>query len=398
MSQDRPQDWNPRATSVIEDQICAYDALRRECPVAFSDYLQWSLFRHDDVLRVLHDHETFSSVVSSHVAIPNGMDPPEHTLFRQIIAPYFGPSAMTQFEPVCREVAMNLAMRLPMRGEVELIRDFAQDFALQIQCAFMGWPLNLHEPLRDWTRRNQDATLAGDREAMVAVASQFDGYIRDLLRARLIEGAKASDDPTTRLLHEQVDGRLISEEEIVSIIRNWTVGELATISACVGIIVGYLAQRPNLQNWLRSQPEHLPTAIDEILRIDAPLIANRRRTTRPVEIGGRQIEAGERLTLIWASANRDEAKFDDPEAFRLDRNPGDNLLYGAGVHVCPGAPLARLELRIILEEFLARTQNFSLLNGKPPSRAAYPNGGFAILPLWIDAAPATTATTIEAGC
>lgn len=395
MSQDHPQDWDPRVTPVLDDQISAYDQMRRQCPVAFSNYLQWSLFRHHDVLRVLRDHETFSNAASAHLSIPNGMDPPGHTLFRRIVEPYFGPSAIRQFEPVCRRIAANLVTQLPVRGQVELMRDFAQDFALQIQCAFMGWPAELHEPLRDWTRRNRDATLAADREAMAAVALQFDGYIRDLLQARRAAGAAAPDDATTRLLHEQVNGRAISDEEIVSIVRNWTVGELATISACVGLVVGYLAARPSLQSRLRSEPALLPAAIDEILRIDAPLISNRRRTTRTVEIGGRKIDAGERLTLIWASANRDEAKFGDPDEFRLDRNPNDNLLYGAGIHVCPGAPLARLELRIIMEEFLARTQNLSLVKDKPPSRATYPSGGFATL--WVEMAQAMTSTSLEAG-
>lgn len=217
------------------------------------------------------------------------------------------------------------------------------------------------------------------------------------MQARRAAGATAPDDATTRLLREQVNGCSISDEEIISIVRNWTVGELATISACVGLIVGYLAARPNLQSRLRRQPELLPAAIDEILRIDAPLIANRRRTTRPVEIGGRKIDAGERLTLIWASANRDEARFGDPDELRLDRNPDDNLLYGASIHACPAAPLARLELRIIMEELLARTQSFSLVKDKPPTRAAYPSGGFATLPLWVDATPATSSTSLGAG-
>ena len=89
------------------------------------------------------------------------------------------------------------------------------------------------------------------------------------------------------------------------------------------------------------------------------------------------------MTLIWASANRDEAVFGDPDEFRLDRDPSQNLLYGAGIHVCPGAPLARLELRIVMEELLARTRRIALVPGKPPARAMYPASGFSSLPLWV---------------
>jgi cytochrome P450 len=109
-----------------------------------------------------------------------------------------------------------------------------------------------------------------------------------------------------------------------------------------------------------------------------------RQAARAVEIGGRKIAAGERLTLIWASANRDEAVFGDPDEFRLDRDPSQNLLYGAGIHVCPGAPLARLELRILMEELLARTRRIALVPGKPAVKAMYPASGFSALPLWVD--------------
>lgn len=120
-----------------------------------------------------------------------------------------------------------------------------------------------------------------------------------------------------RLLHERVEGRALTDEEIASILRNWTAGERGTIAAAVGILVEYLAARPQLQQQLRMEPARLPAAIDEILRIHAPLVANRRVTTCPVEIGGRQIGAGERVTILWASANRDEAVFGDPDEFLL---------------------------------------------------------------------------------
>jgi cytochrome P450 len=383
MSKKPPPDWDPRSQTVLDDQIAAYDRMRERCPVAYSDYLHWSLFRHADVVRVLNDHETFSNAVSRHLSVPNGMDPPEHTGYRKIVEAYFGPQRMQAFEPVCREIAVDLANDLPDEGETELMDGLAQNFALRVQCAFMGWPEDLHEPLRQWVLKNQAATLGGHRAATAAVALEFDSYIRELLNQRREAGSEAPDDTTTDLLKERVDGRPLTDEEIVSIIRNWTVGELGTISASVGIVAHYLAERPELQRQLREQPSLLPAAIDEILRLHAPLIANRRVTTRAVEIGGRELEAGERVTLIWASANRDEAVFGDPDELRLDRDPSLNLLYGAGIHVCPGAPLARLELRLVIEELLARTRRIALAPGKPPVRAMYPGSGFSSLPLWV---------------
>lgn len=378
-----PSDWDPRSDAVLKDQITAYDDMRRHCPVAHSAYLNWSFFRHQDVMRALHAPETFSNVVSSRTAVPNGMDPPQHTPYRRIIEPYFNTQRMEAFEPVCRKIAVDLVELLPRAGEVEFISAFAEDFALQVQTAFLGWSPDLHEPLRLWTRKNHKATLARDTAAMEDVAYEFDGYIRALLAERRNAGAEAPDDITTSLLRERVADRLLDDEEIVSILRNWTVGELSTISASVGILAHYLAERPDLQQQLREHPSQLPTAIDEVLRIHAPLMANRRITTRPVDIGGQLLPAGARITLMWSSANRDEVVFGDPDEFRLDRDPTLNLLYGAGIHVCPGAPLARLELRIIFEELLARSSQIALVTEREAVKAVYPGSGFTALPIQV---------------
>jgi len=380
MTHAKSADWNPRSEDVLNDQIAAYDAMRKRCPVAHSDYLWWSLFRHEDVVRVLEDHETFSNAASNHLSIPNAMDPPEHTPYRKIIERYFTVEDIKAFDPECRQIADTLVADQPRGETVELMAGFAQPFALRSQCAFMGWPDTLHEPLRQWIGKNHQATRAGNRAAMAQIAVEFDGYIKQQLVIRRDAGEQAPDDVTNRLLQEKINGRPLSDEEIVSIVRNWTVGELGTIAASVGILVHYLAAHSVLQAELRQQPANLPDAIDEILRIHAPLIANRRIATCPVEIGGRKLDAGERLTLIWAAANRDEAVFGDPDAFDPERNRDNNLLYGAGVHVCPGAPLARLELRLLMESLLANIHEITLVSDQLPERASFPACGFSSLP------------------
>ncbi|MGB3899962.1 MAG: cytochrome P450 [Mesorhizobium sp.] len=374
-------DWDPRSGQVLSDQIKAYDEMRHHCPVAYSHYLGWSLFRHEDVVRALDDHDTFSSAVSNHLSVPSGMDPPRHTPYRQLIECHFEPARVEAFEPLCRTISADLVSALDRSVEIDLVTRLAQRFAVRIQCAFLGWPDNLHAPLLEWVRRNHEATLARDTAAMAMIAHEFDGYIHDLLEARLQAGATAPDDITTDLLRQQIGGRPLNHEEIVSILRNWTVGELGTITACVGILAHYLAQKPQLQRQLREEPGLLPAAIDEILRLHAPLISNRRVTTKPVEIGERKIAAGERVTLIWASANRDEIVFGDPDEFRLDRDPAKNLLYGRGIHVCPGAQLARLELRIVMEQLLKDTSEIAPAPGCQPAIAIYPASGFSTLPL-----------------
>ena len=384
MTKTKP-DWDPSAPDAHVDQIATYDAIRRRSPVAFSERMHWSLLGHAEVMQALHDPASFSNVVSAqHPAVPNGMDPPEHTAFRRLIDPYFGPAAMADFAPICRRIATAGVRRLPA-GEVEMMGDLADDLALEMQCAFMGWPESLHEPLRGWMVASAAATRARDPAATAAVAQVFAGYVADQLDARRKAGDAAPDDPTTRLLRERIDGRPLTLTEIVSIVRNWTVGELGTIAASIGIVAWYLAGEPELQATLRADPTDLSAAIDEILRIHPPLAANRRTTTKPLEIGGRSLGAEERVTLIWASANRDPAAFGDPDRFDPAGNAAKNLLYGAGIHVCPGAPLARLELETITGALLARTRAIRR-SARPVERAVYPSSGFRVLPLVIELA------------
>lgn len=376
-------DWDPREDAVQRDQLAAYDAMRERCPVAYSEVLGWSLFRHADVVRVLLDPQSFSSVVSSHRAVPSGMDPPEHTEYRRVVDRYFQRDSMEAFEPACREIAANLVQMLRGRDEVELTSEFAAPFAVHVQCAFLGWPAHMHEPLHHWMLKNHGATFLQDRAAMAEIAREFEGYVDELLQSRRLAGAYASEDITTRLMRDEAFDRPLEDEEIVSILRNWTAGEVGTISAAVGILAHFLAERPEVQQQLRAEMDLLPAAIEEILRLHGPLVANRRITTRPVEIGGRKIPAGERVWLNWISANRDGRVFSEPGEFQLDRDQTNNLLYGSGIHVCPGAPLARLEMRVVLEELLTQSRHITFASAEPPIQARYPGSGYSQLAIMI---------------
>lgn len=372
--------WDPQSDAVQEDQIAAYDAIRKKCPIAHSDYLHWSIFSHKEVKRILEDHQTFSNQFSRYISIPNGLDLPQHREYRKLIEPYFNKAAVEKFKPLCQTITTELCHLL--QGEVEVTETFATEFSIQIQAAFMGWPDSLHQPLLEWITKQHQATLQNDRKTLEKMALEFDGHIRSQLAWRRNLGENAPNDVTTSLLKEEVADRLLTDEELVSIIRNWTVGELGTITACVTIITHYLAIHPEIQRRLREEPSIRRRAIDEILRIHAPLISNRRITTKEVEVGGVTLPVNTRLTLMWASANRDEEVFGDPDEFRLDRNPEDNLLYGAGLHICPGERLARLELEVLLDAMLAMTTHWHLVEGKQPERDHYPASGFS--ELWVN--------------
>lgn len=371
-------DWDPRSQEVRRDPLSAYDAMRETMPLAYSDLLGWSVFRHADVLRVLHDPATFSSQVSRHLSVPSGMDPPAHTPYRKLIEPFFCESRMIAFEPACRSIVTKLLFAMSGRREVEAMEQLATPLAVQMQCAFMNWPESMQQELAAWLRDNQAAVFSEDRDRLAHLARHFVDAIRFVLHNRSEEG----NDVTAELLRMKVDGRPLNERELVSILRNWTAGEVGTLSAATGILVRYLAADRELQQRLRDEPSHLPYAIEEILRIEGPLISNRRVNTAPVEFHGRRIEAGERITVIWPAANRDGRAFDEPTRFRWGRDQSMNLLWGAGIHVCPGAPLARLEMRVILEELLAMTSSIQPAE-VPAQPATYPAGGYSLVPVRV---------------
>ncbi|MBV6271566.1 cytochrome P450 [Alcaligenaceae bacterium CGII-47] len=375
--------WDPRSPEFLDDPIGAYDALRQRCPVAQSAALHLSVFGHADTLRILMDPDTFSSQASRRVSVPNSMDPPEHSAYRKIIEPYFNAERMTQFAPRLQALSRDLVARLPVDAEIDIMATLAYPFALQTLCGFLGWPDSVHEPLYQWIHKKNAATQSGEHAALALVATEFDSTIRNLLAARRKAGDQVPDDATTRLMNEQVGARALNETEIVSILRNWTVGELGTMAASVGIIANYLATHASLQQKLRDTPSLIDAANNEILRIHAPLLANRRRTTQAVCLGDTNLEAGERVSVLWVSANRDPSVFENPDEFRLGRNPKLNLLYGAGIHACPGAPLARMALESIISVLLAQTQQITPSSTRAPTHNAYPAGGYSQAPIHI---------------
>lgn len=381
MNDEQNDDWDPQHASTLEDQRRAYDEMRERCPVAHSEFMGWSVFRHEDVATVLADPETYSNV-SRFLAIPNGMDPPGHDRYRKALAPNYDPEQMSRIEPSAREIAANLLAPV-LAGEskeMEFINGFAMPFALKTLCALLGWPEKQWECLGGWTHDSQQAAFSREPGVGKALASLFSGHVKANLEMHRASSNGVSD-ATDALLRTEVDGVRLDDDQIVSVLRNWTAGH-GTVVAGLSILVLHLAKSPELQEKLRSDPSRIPAAIEEILRVDGPLVANPRTTTREVEIGHRTIPKGEKLALMWIAANRDPRAFDDPDAVKLERDNEASMVWGQGIHFCQGAPLARLEMRVALEELLARTKHFELTDATP-HRAVYPSNGLAALSLRI---------------
>jgi len=371
--------WEPLAEPALADQRGTYDRMRAACPLARSPR-GVTLFRHADVVAAALDPTTFSSAVSAHRQIPNSLDPPEHTAFRTVIDTFFSAERMRALEPKLRVVARDIVGRLPRAVTIDAVRDFGYPFAVRAQTAWLGWQGG-ERTLLAWMHENHHATRSGDRSRTAAVAAAFDEIVAQQVRSRRAQGSAAPDDPTTELLRIHVNGRRLADEDIVSILRNWTAGDLGSMAASIGVVVHFIATHADVQAALRADTSPLARAVDEMLRIDDPFLVNRRVVTRRTQVAGFDLEPGTRVYLNWTSANRDEAAFAEPTVYRPVEHASRNLVYGVGIHACPGRPLATLELVVGLATLLTSTTHVYLAPDEAPQRETYPVGGWRRLPI-----------------
>ena len=359
------------------------DKLRQQHDVITNENGEWVLLRHTDVMSAALDDTHFSSHDSRFLQIPNGLDGAEHDRFRALIDSYLTSEALTPYLPVFKNVAIDLMRSLNKGVVINAVSDIGAVFAVRAQCAWLGWPAELEPKLLQWMRDNHSATRSKDNAKMAQVAQDFDEIIRSIIRPYRSADTTGNthefideDSVTARLCRARIEGRELSETELVSILRNWTGGDLGSIALCVGVIVAYLSQHPEQFDTLTTATDsELEAVINEILRIDDPFVSNRRITTCPVTIGEQQLPAGARVQLNWTSANRDKAVFGN-NAFAPEKHAADNLIYGVGRHVCPGRLLATCQLRIATRALLNSITHITLATNEALEREQPPLGGY----------------------
>lgn len=368
----------PDEVSPAGRDLRAYtDELRPDHPVVRNDRGEWVLLRHDLVRAVASDSARYSNAVSRHLQLPNGLDGDEHAAFRRALDPFLDPAALAPHRVTFEAIAAELVASLPRGDAVEAVHEIGAPFAVRAQSAWLGWPRELEHRLLVWITANHAATRSGDPLRTAEVADDFDDIIRSVLTGR--RARPEPIDVTDRLLRVEVGGRPLTDAEIISVLRNWTGGDLGSIALCLGVLVHELACRPGVQTRLRAgvPDAELDLVIDELLRIDDPFVSNRRVSTRPVDLNGISLPAGARVKLHWTSANRDAAVFGDADNFDPAGHAADNLVYGTGRHACPGRALATLELRIAVRALLAGTSTIVLDPERPAEREVAPVGGWA---------------------
>lgn len=388
-----PVDGDAPAPEGVADARAAYDELRERCPVARDAEGTCYILRHEGVRRAALDDATFSSAVSRFRSVPNSMDGDEHRRFRALVDQFLGAERVAALVPMLRDVSEAVVAALPRGVAIDAVHEWGAIVAVRAQSRWLGWPAALEQTLLTWVKDNQEATRAGALASTRAIAQRFDAIVRGQVieRQSAAQRGEARGDVTAELMLAAVEDpeapggrRALTQAETVSVLRNWTAGDLGSLALALGVIVHYLATHPELQAELRRRVRDtsaLDRAIDEILRIDDPFVQNRRVTAREVEIGGHTLPRGASVVLSWTAANRDPAVFGDPDAYRPDENASENLVYGVGRHACPGRALATHELREALAALLRATHAITLSPGDHAVREALPLGGYARVPI-----------------
>lgn len=295
--------------------------------------------------------------------IPIEIDPPEHASYRRLIQPRFSPGFLKSLEPRIEEVADDLIAKFVGKAGGDLATGLALPLPSVGLALWMGFEPSEGAMLSEWADRRLRAIQAEDTETNRAVLTELRGWLTDAVERREGAAVDADGGDIIDLLRSAVvNGRPLSTEEIVGYIQILVFAGHETTASGIANSIWHLAQHPDRQQWLRDNLELLPEAVEEFLRLDAPVQAMGRTATVDVELDGHCIHAKEPVLLFWGAANHDPAAFKDPGEFRLRRaeEEGAHLSFGWGAHRCIGAPLARLEMAIALSKVLTLLPPFSL--------------------------------------
>jgi cytochrome P450 len=377
-------DFDPLAPETFETFHADFARLRRECPVAHSDAYNgfWALTCYDDVVAALRDPR-FTTTVQNVVPKlaftgrrpPLHLDPPEHTPYRAALNPYFTAEKMARLEPRLREIVAGLLQPMVDAGGGDMCEDFSYRLPGYVFAEFFNLTpelgLRIREASRDFNVAVQDFVEADVKRTSMAL---YD-IAREIIALRKAEPLDPADDPASGLLATG-----LPEDMLLGTIRQFIVVGMIAPSVFVGSMAIHLAQNPDVQAQLRGDPSLIPAAVDEYLRLLTPYRGFARTAKEDVVIRGRTIPKDEPIALVFASANRDEDVFPEPDRFVLSRpNVKQHVAFGMGPHRCAGAPLGTLMLRLTLEELLGRTREIEVVG--EPRMTRWPEWGTLSVPV-----------------
>jgi len=367
---DWAEDFDIFHPDYVRDPYPIWDGLRDRCPVAHTERWGGSYLptAHADVVAVAHDVERFSSIEVTVAPIPAtyddhgqrirsiiASDPPDHTPERRLLLPFFAPKAVERFREPTRELCRHLLRSFVERDEVDVAEEYAKQIPPRVIAEILGIDPARGNEFAEWVRGVLELGLqdAEIRERYRAIIERF--FLDEIERRRVEPG----DDLISYLLSAQLDGEPVPMHVVRGNVSLMLIAGIDTTWSSIGAALWHLAEHPEDRRRLAADPALIPVAVEELLRAYAP-VTMARLARHDTTLGDRGLTRGDRVLLSFPAANRDPAVFERPDEVVIDREINRHVAFGAGIHRCLGSNLARMEMQVALEEFLAMIPEFEL--------------------------------------
>jgi cytochrome P450 len=367
-------DFDVLDPAYVAEPFGIWDELRRTCPVAHTDRRgsTWLPTRYQDVVDLAHDIGHFSSTeitvipfagepsdepVLEYGVPPISADPPLHTWTRRLLLPWFSHRRVEGYEPMTRKLCAELVDGFVMSGSADAAGDFAQQIPVRVIAAILGVPSSLSGTFTGWVRDVLE--FADDPELRRRGVEGLIGFFVEEVARRKRE---PGDDLLSDLLHSDFEGAPVEESVVLGVAALVLIAGVDTTWSAIGSSLWHLATHDGDRRRMVSEPDLMPLAVEELLRAYSP-VTMARVVTEDVEFRGCPMKAGDKVLMNFPAANRDPEAFDHPDQVVLDRQLNRHVAFGSGIHRCAGSNLARMELRVALEEWLRQIPEFRLADG-----------------------------------
>lgn len=351
-----------------------YRELREKCPVAWSESHGgfWVLSRYPDIANVARKDDTFSSARdaqgrggivipqwTTETSIPIELDPPDQTPYRTMLNHLFSPPAVESMKPMIADYTTRTIDEFIERGECDLVNELTGPVPALVTVTLLGYPTSYANRFARAVHDVFGAAPGSEREARgkEGIAWTVEKTREQIAKRR----AEPGDDIISFFCHQEIDGKPLSDDVIVSIVKLIVAGGMDTTTSLTGQTLVYLFEHPELRQRLMDDPSLIVPGTDEFLRVFAPSQSMGRTVVRRTEMGGFVMEPGERVLIPWISANFDDSVFDNPEEIVLDRPKNRHMSFGLGFHRCVGAHLAKAMFQEMMRQVLVRLPDYRVL-------------------------------------
>jgi cytochrome P450 len=368
-------DYDIFEPSFVANPYPGYSEIREsECPIARTERYEgsWLPTRYEDVVALAQEYEVFTSrgilvmppppgqaegAYGGVAAPPITSDPPDHHWHRRLILPVFAPQAVAKYEQSTRDLCNALIDEFIDKGTADAAADYAQHIPVRVISNMLGVPLDMEETFTGWVRgvleNMTDMELR--KRSRLAIIEYFLAQVEDRKKN------PRENDLISELMNTEVEGKKVPIEYVLGVCNLMLVAGIDTTWSAIGSVMWHMAQHPEHRKQLRENDDLWPTAIEELLRVYAP-VTMARIVDHDIEFQGCPMKAGDRVLMAFPAANRDPRQFENPDEVILDREHNRHVAFGSGIHRCAGSNLARLEVRIALQTWLERIPEFELVD------------------------------------